>query len=100
MITSVFTHNNSGEFPAKGIIDGEGIVPWLSIKEIRQPLLLMSPPFGLSSEVANNIWMENMKKEDRVVNLSKAINEFHNFFNLLSKYALVFYFRHIQDCKI
>ncbi|MDI3477580.1 MAG: hypothetical protein PWQ59_1105 [Thermoanaerobacterium sp.] len=90
MITSVFTPNNSGEFLAKGIIDGEGIVPWLSIKEIRQPSFLMSPPFGLSGEVANNVWMENMKKEDRVVNLSKAMYEFHNFFNLLSEYALVF----------
>lgn len=78
------------EFNQSTTEENEGFSPWLPIQDIDRPVLLLSPPLGLSTDIPNNAWMEKMSPEDRKVNLPRALEEFHGFVNKLSKDALVF----------
>jgi N-dimethylarginine dimethylaminohydrolase len=52
--------------------------------------LIMCPPKYLSAKIANNEWMKEMPAEDRVINIEKAMAEFHTMYSLLSQDAMVY----------
>ncbi len=55
-----------------------------------KPGFLMNVPFSLSCDSPNNIWMEELKPEELVINHDKAISQFMNLYGFLSRHALVY----------
>lgn len=61
-----------------------------SIRNLDKPAFLLSAPFHLATEVANNIWMEEMAVEDRRINTSKALAQFLELYHHLAACSLVY----------
>ena len=55
-----------------------------------KPGFLMNVPFSLSCDSPNNIWMEELKPEELVINHDKAISQFMALSSFLSHRALVY----------
>lgn len=54
------------------------------IKDVNMPLFLMNIPTCYSTDVRNNIWMEEYTAEDIIVNKEKAIREVWEIYSFLS----------------
>jgi N-dimethylarginine dimethylaminohydrolase len=54
------------------------------------PAFLMNPPQHLSTEVPNNLWMEEMSPAERVVDRERAFDEFSALLRFVSRYADVY----------
>jgi N-dimethylarginine dimethylaminohydrolase len=50
----------------------------------------MSPPFRFSADTPNNVWMQKLSKDQRKVNRTKAIDQWHGLYNELSKNAIIY----------
>jgi arginine dihydrolase len=69
------------------------VVDYLSTKESTQDSFLeiiMCPPKYLSTKISNNKWMKDMSKEDKEVNIDKAMSQFFDLYGLLSQDAMVY----------
>jgi len=53
-------------------------------------LLALCPPKYLSTEIANNKWMEDCTPEQRIVNIDLAYKQFFNLYSLLAQVAFVY----------
>jgi N-dimethylarginine dimethylaminohydrolase len=60
------------------------------LHSIKKPIFLMSPPFKFNAEVPNNYWMQQLSKDKRKVDQSKAIDQWHRLYNELSKSAIIY----------
>ena len=60
------------------------------LASLEEPVLLMSLPLSLSTEIANNPWMEDYGKEEGRIDHVRAIEQFTAVYRLLSKRALVY----------
>jgi N-dimethylarginine dimethylaminohydrolase len=58
--------------------------------DIPYPAFLMCPPFSLSTEVANNTFMEKLTPEERHIDHNKALRQFLDMYNVLSSTAMVY----------
>lgn len=58
--------------------------------EIPYPAFLMNVPFSLSVEKSNNIFMSQLKPEDRHIDHEKALRQFLDVYNLVSSVSLVY----------
>ena len=56
---------------------------------LEQPAYLMNVPFSLSAEVANNVWMEEIKESDRRIDTRRAINQFMQLYHFMAAEGLV-----------
>lgn len=54
------------------------------------PAFLMSPPYFLSTDAANNIWMQELSPEDRCVSRIRALAQFRELYQFLASRALVY----------
>ena len=50
----------------------------------------MNVPFSLSSEVPNNIWMNELSPEERIIDRDKALFQFMELYGFLSRHAIVY----------
>jgi N-dimethylarginine dimethylaminohydrolase len=57
---------------------------------ISYPSFLISPPFGLSADEPNNVFMQDIPPEKRKINKSKALRQFLDLYNFLSSISLVY----------
>ena len=55
-----------------------------------KPAFLLNVPFSLAGEVANNAWMTDMSREEREVDLRKALNQFLQLYHFLAAETLVY----------
>lgn len=62
----------------------------LDTSTLPQPAFLMCPPFSYSTEVPNNIWMEEMDEEKRKPNARRALTQFFQVYRYLASEALVY----------
>lgn len=70
------------------------------IKDINMPLFLMNIPTCYSTNVRNNIWMEEYTAKDIVVNKEKAIREIWEVYSFLSSQGFVYLLPTPDDCRL
>ena len=57
---------------------------------LEKPAFLMNVPFSLATDVANNVWMEELKEEDRHVDIRKAIKQFLQLYHFMAADSVVY----------
>jgi len=57
---------------------------------LNQPAFLLNPPFSLSTEVPNNIWMEELDPAERTCDPSRAMAQFTALYRHLAAESLVY----------
>lgn len=70
------------------------------IKDINMPVFLMNIPTCYSTDVRNNVWMEEYTEEDIIVNKEKAIREVWEVYSFLSSQGFVYLLPTPRDCKL
>jgi N-dimethylarginine dimethylaminohydrolase len=55
-----------------------------------KPAYLLNVPFSLAADVANNVWMAEMKEDERKVDIRKAINQFLQVYHFMASDAVVY----------
>ncbi len=60
------------------------------IAKTNKPSFLMNVPFSLSGDVPNNIWMQELSPEKRIINHNKALSQFMELYSFLSRHAIVY----------
>jgi len=58
--------------------------------QLNIPSYVMNFPFTLSADKPNNIWMEELKPEDLVINRPKAYKQFMDLYNFMAGSSLVY----------
>lgn len=61
-----------------------------AIANMNTPAFLLSAPFHLAAEVANNIWMQEMTEDDRRIDRGKALAQFLELYHHLAACSLVY----------
>lgn len=54
------------------------------------PILLMNLPLSLSSQVANNAWMEDIAPSERGIRLDRALAQFQDLYKHITRQAIVY----------
>lgn len=67
----------------------ESAVAPVNPTQLTRPAFLMNAPFSYSTEVANNVWMEEIADADRVPSHRKAMVQFFNLYNYIASESLV-----------
>lgn len=70
------------------------------IKDIKMPIFLMNIPTCYSTDVRNNVWMEEYTEEEIVVNKEKAIREIWELYSFLSNQGFVYLLPTPRNCKL
>lgn len=55
-----------------------------------KPAYLLNVPFSLAADVANNIWMTEIKEDDRKIDVKKAINQFLQLYHFMASDSVVY----------
>ncbi|MFD9890361.1 dimethylarginine dimethylaminohydrolase family protein [Amycolatopsis sp. NPDC059027] len=58
--------------------------------QLQRPAFLLNAPFSYRTEVANNIWMEELAEAERVPDTRKAMTQFLELYGFLAGDALVY----------
>ena len=58
--------------------------------ELERPAFLLNAPFSYSTEVANNVWMEELPEDQRAPDPRKAMTQFLELYHFLSGEGLVY----------
>jgi N-dimethylarginine dimethylaminohydrolase len=92
---------SGGERPATATMPG---TPAPSAKMLPSmlplPVFLLCPPLSLSTEVANNIWMQEYSPRDRTINRSRAMDQFLTLYQFLASVSLVYLLPASPDCEL
>ncbi len=73
------------------ILSGESVaVPDLNPTSLESPAYLMNVPFSLNALTPNNVWMEELKSEERHVDVRKAINQFLQLYHFMAAESVVY----------
>src|SRR6266576_6899064 len=64
--------------------------PWLNPTQLQRPAFLLNFPFSLSTEVANNVWMQDLPVDRRQPNFTRATIQFLELYRALAGEALVY----------
>lgn len=65
-----------------------------------QPAFLMCPPFSYSTDVPNNIWMEEMDDEKRKPDPRRALTQFFQVYRYLASEGLVYLLPSVAEDKL
>ncbi len=55
-----------------------------------KPAYLMDVPFTLNATVANNLWMKELKEDERKIDMNKALTQFFQLYHFIASDALVY----------
>src|SRR5687767_7507228 len=72
----------------------------IDITALPQPAFLMCPPFSYSTEVANNIWMEEMDEEKRRPDPRRALTQFFQVYRYMASEGLVYLLPSTTEAKL
>lgn len=64
--------------------------PILNPTKLEKPSFLMNFPFSYSAQEANNAWMDDLKAEERAINMPKAMRQFLDLYRYIAADALVY----------
>lgn len=78
----------------------ENLSPKLSPATLGKPAYLLCAPFSLTSNVVNNIWMEEYSDKDRIVDQQKALTQFLQLYHFITSEALVYVLPAPADCGL
>lgn len=67
---------------------------------LERPVYLLNVPFSLDANVANNAWMEEIKSDERKIDIDKAINQFLQLYHFMAAEALVYLLPTPQNKKL
>lgn len=62
----------------------------MNLRQIRKPVFLMNVPLSLSATIANNVWMDNLSLQERIVDIDLAIKQHCALVSFVSRYAIVY----------
>lgn len=62
----------------------------LTVFDIDQPAFLMNAPLSLSTDVPNNVWMEELDSTERLIQRDKAVAQFFELYRALSQFSIVY----------
>lgn len=60
------------------------------ISTTNKPAFLMNVPFSLSAEVPNNLYMQKLSPDKRIIDQENAISQFMSLYSFVSRFALVY----------
>jgi len=63
---------------------------FLNPSRIDKPAYMMNVPFSLNADTANNLWMKDLKEEERQIDINKALDQFLQVYHFISSSALVY----------
>ena len=69
------------------------------MKKINMPVFLMNIPTSYSTDICNNVWMEEYNKKDIIVNKEKAIREIWELYSFLSSQSFVYLLPTPANCS-
>lgn len=72
---------------------------FLNPTRLDRPAFLLNVPFSLSTEVANNKWMEDLPEGDRIIDHKRALLQFEQVYGYLADEALVYLLPTPRDCS-
>jgi N-dimethylarginine dimethylaminohydrolase len=61
----------------------------LNPTKLDKPAFLLNIPFSYSADTPNNVWMEELKSEERVINTKKAVRQFLELYHFLAAESLI-----------
>ena len=71
----------------------------LNTHNVVYPSFLMCPPFGLSADEANNVFMKKIPPSEREVNRTKALHQFVTLYNFMAAHSMVYLLPHDYDLQ-
>jgi arginine dihydrolase len=75
----------------KEILSRESVaIPDLNPTSLEKPAYLLNVPFSLQAQTPNNVWMEELKTDERHVNVKKAVNQFSQLYHFLAAESIVY----------
>ncbi|QOY54694.1 amidinotransferase [Candidatus Sulfurimonas marisnigri] len=75
----------------KSILSGESVaLPNLNPTTLDRPAYLLNVPFSLQAQTPNNIWMQELKPDERNVDISKALKQFLQLYNFMAAESVVY----------
>jgi N-dimethylarginine dimethylaminohydrolase len=72
----------------------------LNPTRMNKPAFLMNAPYSYSTDVANNIWMEELSEEERQPHTDRAMRQFLELYHFVASDALVFLLPATSDCDL
>jgi N-dimethylarginine dimethylaminohydrolase len=69
-------------------------------RDIRRPAFLLNPPFSYSTDVANNVWMQELSDEERQPNQTRAMSQFLEVYDFLAADGLVYLLPTPRGCDL
>jgi N-dimethylarginine dimethylaminohydrolase len=73
--------------------------PW-NPTQLQIPAFLLNAPFSYSTEVPNNVWMQDLKEEEREPDHRRAMMQFRELYRYLAADALVYVLPTPRDCAL
>jgi N-dimethylarginine dimethylaminohydrolase len=61
----------------------------LNPTKLDKPAFLLNTPFSYSTDIPNNVWMEEIAEEERTVNIKKALRQFFELYHFVSAESMV-----------
>lgn len=75
----------------KNILLGESVtLPDLNPTSLERPAYLLNVPFSLQAGTANNVWMEELKPDERHIDIKKSVNQFLQLYNFIAAESVVY----------
>lgn len=65
-------------------------LPDINPTSLESPAYLLNVPFSLNADVANNVWMEEIRSDERHVDHRKALNQFLQLYNFIASESVVY----------
>jgi N-dimethylarginine dimethylaminohydrolase len=67
---------------------------------LEQPAFVVNAPFSYSTDVANNVWMEEISPDERVPNSRRAMVQFLELYRFMASEALVYVLPTPVGCRL
>lgn len=78
---------------------GEPSSPW-NPTQLQRPAFLVNAPFSFSTDVANNVWMQELDETQRRPNQRRAMTQFLDMYRQLASEALVYVLPTPRSCGL
>ena len=72
----------------------------LNLTNLDVPTFLLNVPFSYSAQEPNNIWMQELRDPERVVDRGKALKQFLQLYQFLAAHAFVQNLPTPKDCRL
>ena len=72
----------------------------MNLKDLNMPVFMMNIPLSYSTDVRNNVWMDEYDDTDIIVNKEKAIREMWEVYSFLSSQGFVYLLPTPNNCSL